>query len=168
MKMDFEVIISKFKNRFKAICPDFPDCIGEGDSEEEAMEDLGNVITLHLGDTVRRTMDDVKQLGLLRRVSEVDNDQGKPLKKSLSFKKDPLTKEGKIMFAGKLPIQQEWLKKIDKSHKGSKVKKILGIGSVSGLGSSAMFNPLLDELQSPFTTELMDEGLLFGVPLSLN
>ncbi|MBU0580811.1 MAG: type II toxin-antitoxin system HicB family antitoxin [Candidatus Margulisbacteria bacterium] len=168
MKLNFEIVISKFQNRYKAFCPAFPECMGEGDNEEEAMEDLGNAITLHLGDTVRKTLDDVKHLGLLRRLPELDLEQKKQAaNKGLPYG-DLNIKEGKLTFSGKLPINKDWLRIIDKKASSAKIKKILGIGTVPGLGQIPILPPLFEELQSPYNTELQEEGLLFGVPLSLN
>jgi predicted RNase H-like HicB family nuclease len=175
MKLDFEILISKFKEKYRAICPDFPECVGSGDNEDEAISDLGDAITLHLGNTIRRTIADAKKLGLVRYMADDDDTDDKDDDSLSPFiaNNNAQEKDGKIVFSGKMPIPIEWLNKMDKKQMGSKAKKLLGIGTL-GLGgySSSSANPLLpslfDEMQTPYSSELLDDALLFGVPLSLN
>jgi predicted RNase H-like HicB family nuclease len=172
MKMNFEIYVSKIDDKYQAVCPAFPGCVGEGDTETEATEDLGNVITMHLSDTVRHTIDDVRQLGLLRRVSalplDIDIPAEKLKKPSRSKPEFPLDAQdlfGKIMFSGKLPISPELIRKLDKKQMGMRLKKIMGIG---GLPSMLDMPALFEDIQLPFQTELAHDNLMFGVPMSLN
>ncbi len=164
MKMNFEIVISKADGKFKALCPAFPDCMGIGDTEPEAVEDLGNVITMHLSDTVRHTIDDISRLGLLKRVSNsTSNAKQEASSEMISFLDKTQDLLGKNLFTGKLPIPQDWLKIVDKRAFGSKNRKIMGVGMIP-----PMYPPMFDEVQMPYHTEVTDESLLFGVPLSLN
>lgn len=173
MKMNFDIFVSKTEDHYRAVCPAFPECIGEGESEAEATEDLGNVITLHLSDTVRRTIDDVRQLGLLHRVSSLPvevsskSDTESPVGKESVFE-EARDLFGKVIFSGKLPISPDLIKRLDKKQLGNRIKKIMGIGGMGMPGLLGGMPPLFDDVQLPFQTELVDEGLMFGVPLSLN
>jgi len=57
----FDVYVTKENKKFKAISPTFPNCEGKGDSEKEAIEDLGDDIAFYLDEKVHNIVDDIKK-----------------------------------------------------------------------------------------------------------
>jgi hypothetical protein len=64
--VDFEIVVRKENNTFKASCSMFPEVFGEGQNEEKAIENLADGLVDKMGLIVKTVLDDVLKSDLLR------------------------------------------------------------------------------------------------------
>jgi hypothetical protein len=66
MPVDFEIVVKKENDMFKANCSMFPEVFGEGQNEEKAIENLADGLVDKMGLIVKTVLDDVLKSDLLQ------------------------------------------------------------------------------------------------------
>jgi hypothetical protein len=66
MPVDFEIVVKKENDTFKASCSMFPEVCGEGQNEEKAIENLADGLVDKMGVIVKTVLDDVLKSDLLQ------------------------------------------------------------------------------------------------------
>ncbi|MDR2428190.1 MAG: hypothetical protein LBD62_00105 [Candidatus Margulisbacteria bacterium] len=66
MPVDFEIVVKKENDTFKASCSMFPEVCGEGQNEEKAIENLADGLVGKMGLIVKAVLDDVLKTDLLQ------------------------------------------------------------------------------------------------------
>lgn len=56
-KFNLSIIVEKDKNGYFAFCPELQGCYSQGDTYEEAVENIKDAIKLHLGDRIKSRED---------------------------------------------------------------------------------------------------------------
>ncbi|GBR72615.1 hypothetical protein NO1_0121 [Candidatus Termititenax aidoneus] len=64
--VDFEIVVKKENDTFKASCSMFPEVFGEGQNEEKAIENLADGLVDKMGLIVKTVLDDVLKSDLLQ------------------------------------------------------------------------------------------------------
>lgn len=145
MNLNFEIMISQKDGLFVAQSANFPECKGYGQSEEEALHDLADSISLQLSDSIKQVLNDFLESGLLESALK-DIDQKKDQFSIQKQKTSMGTQTHKILVSGKWPsIPLAKLKKVnpeDASRKNNQrpgifakyIPSQMGLGSQYGLG----------------------------------
>jgi len=176
---DFDIKVVKKDDKFVAVCSAFPLLVGIGEDEESAINDLGKVMSDHLGDLVKDILGDVAK-NTKKTAKATPEDEMKQFEENVKGKKN--SGFFSTHLSEKIPGLETILKEKKKLPK-SRGLLLSMMGQRSPIMPSASYGldkryddlsdlglPLYEEelLQPDVAGIRTQEGMLLGIPLSFN
>lgn len=169
--MKLEVIIVKEEDMYTASAPTFPECLGIGVTEEEALKDLGDSISIFLEEIIEETIhkilktkanseimvDPKKKRTVKRKVinlMDVENTNAQDKKKMIFRVNVPIKKD--------LPLKKEHLPFIEMV-----IKPVTQDIEPLNLDQNNNIADIANSFNMPFASDL-PEGMMLGFPVNLN
>ncbi len=155
----FEIEITNRNGRIEAFTPIFPECYGFGVSEQEAIEDLADSISMYISELVKDSVKDFIKQSSSRSVSKVkeikkeDDDKAK-------LKPDPKKDKNKFIFSPQFSTDYS---RITKLFKDSNKKPIMKHGLLSIMGLKSMNMPLNGKNEFNISQNDIEVGNEFGL-----
>ncbi len=167
MEPHLEIIVTKLRTRFQAICPLFPLCKGVGATEEKALIQLGRSISKLIGETSRKNL---TQLFTSHRYTEVILDATKATKEQRRvFRLDGGALPG-FQLQYKAPSPMDILQKSSHLKQDQDITKLLDYLDEMMVANGMDFPS--SDTDHPFSSAVMsrlqEESTGFGFPLSMN
>lgn len=168
--MKLEVIIVKEEDMYTASAPSFPECLGIGTTEEEALKDLGDSISIFLEEIIEETIHKILKTKANSEIM-VDPKRKRTVKRKVINLLDVENKnkqdKKKMVFRINVPIRKDLPSKKEQNPFVEMIIKPLS-QDVDALNLD--HNNIVDitnSLSIPFASDL-PEGMTLGFPVNLN
>lgn len=173
--MKLEVIIVKEDDMYTASAPSFPECLGIGATEEEALKDLGDSITIFLEEVIDETIHKILKSKANTEIM-VDPAKKRTVKRKIINLQDIENKQEneskKTIFRMKVPVKKDLPFKKEQNPFMEMVIKPASISDLDmlNLNQGNNISGILDATSSFSTSFPQDfpEGIMLGFPVNLN
>ena len=174
--MKLEVIIVKEDEMYTASAPSFPECLGIGSTEEEALKDLGDSISIFLEEVIEETIHKILQSKANTEIM-VDPSKKRTVKRKIINLTDIENKQEidnkKTVFRMNVPVKKDLPFKKEQNPFMEMVIKPANISDLDMLNLNQAGNnisSILDNVNSlgPSFPQDFPEVIMLGFPVNLN
>lgn len=168
--MKLEVIIVKEEDMYTASAPSFPECLGIGTTEEEALKDLGDSISIFLEEIIEETIHKILKTKANSEIM-VDPKRKRTVKRKVINLLDVENKNAqdkkKMVFRINVPIKKDLpLKKEKHPFIEMVIKPVPQDMDTLSLDQNNIAD-IATSFSIPFASDL-PEGMMLGFPVNLN